>query len=337
MTVTPRVVHIAPSPLVGAPLKIANLLRSYGVPSCSFAEHDYPNKGPLFGKFTDGVHVLSDATTQASNVFMRELERCNIVHVHNYVSAEVARLVMRHAPQSKLVYHVHSPLKEGPLYIDRCGTLDLEFDAKLVVAQYQPRLFQDFTPVPNVVPAPPTLNLRNERERLRICYSPTHTRGGRWNAKTTAAFEKVMGIVATLGNVEMVAPKDPIPPATLIGLRRTAHFSIDEVVTGAFHQVSLESMTCGNVTVNGADHFSVACLADCYGASLQDVPFVKASPGDLLDVIYDFARDTTKTRDAQVRAHRFAQTYMSPDRVAKIYARIYESLFHDQAKNPAQR
>lgn len=328
-TVTPRVVHVSPSPLVGAPVKIANLSRSFGIQASSFAEHDYPNNGPLFGKFTDGVHVLSDPSSRSPEIFIRELERCNVVHLHNYVSLETVRLIIRHAPQAKLVYHVHSPLKEGPLYIDRSGTLGLEFAAKLVVAQYQPRLFPDFTPVPNIVPAPPTLNLRKDGERLRVCYSPTHTRGGRWNAKTSDEFEKALAIASELPGVEMVAPKSPIAPATLISLRRTAHLSIDEVVTGAFHQISLESLTCGNVTVNGADHFSLACFADCYGAPLEEVPFVTTSPQDLLEVIYGFARDTARTRDAQLRAHRFADKYMSSERAANIYARIYESLFHD--------
>lgn len=322
-----RVVHVSASPLVGAPLKIANLMRAAGVASSSFCENDYPQSGPLFGKFTDGSFVLNDKSIKAGLIFQEELEKCSVVHVHNYLSKATVESILRHAPHAKFVFHVHSPLKEGPLYVERSENMGIDFDLRLVVAQYQPRMYPNFVPVPNVVAVPPSVSYREDGQKLRLCFTPSHSRGGRWNAKTNEAFDFAMKVVSSMRNVEVISPSSPVAPSTLLAMRRQSHASIDEIVTGAFHQVSLESMVAGNVPINGADFFSVASLMDSFGCAPEDVPFVRATPSDLVEVISALAGDAQATRMAQSKSYDFACKYMGADHVSNIFKGVYASLF----------
>lgn len=322
-----RVVHVSASPLVGAPLKIATLMRSAGIYSSAFCEHDYPNNGPLFGKFSNGSVVLSDTAVDGKGLFADELAKATVVHVHNSIAPETICQILRFAPRAKLVYHVHSPIKEGPQYIDRAEELGLEFDRRLVVAQYQPRMYPDFEPVPNVVLDAPSINLRGDDEPLRLCFSPTHARGGRWNAKTNDVFETALKSISSMKRVAIYSPKSPMAPSSLLAMRRLCHASIDEVVTGAFHQVTLESLVCGNVAINGADHFAKASFADCFGCDASEVPFVSTHASDLVDLIDELAKSPDLTRQRQQSAHAFAVRYMAADHMSSIFRGVYESLF----------
>lgn len=321
-----RVVHVAASPLVSSPLKIAAVCQPVGISALCFCENDYPAKGPLHRLFTDGMLVLSDAMADMQGRLIDALQACDVVHVHNYVSQRTVELIDHHAPNAALVHHVHSPLKEGPLYIDRSATLGLSFDRLLVVAQYQPRMYPHHTPVPNVVPAAPSLRLRQDGDKLRLCFTPTHAQEGRWNAKTSPQFEQAMQWIGGLRQVELLVPQGAVLPASLLNLRRFAHASIDEVITGGFHQVSLESMVCGNATINGADHFSLAALCDCLGAPRAQVPFVQASVDDIRDVVGELARHPELTRHHQRAAFDFARRYLEPSHIAGLYRKVYESV-----------
>jgi hypothetical protein len=236
-------------------------------------------------------------------------------------------MILRCAPHAKFVFHVHSPIKEGPLYVERSENMGIDFDLRLVVAQYQPRMYPDFIPVPNVVAVPPSVSYREEGQKLRLCFTPSHSRGGRWNAKTNESFDFAMKVVGAMKNVEVVSPASPVAPSTLLAMRRLSHASIDEIVTGAFHQVSLESMVAGNVPINGADFFSVASFMDSFGCVREEVPFVRASPQDLVEVIASLAGDVKATRAAQEKSYDFACKYMGATNVSNIFKGVYDSLF----------
>lgn len=321
-----RVVHVAASPLVGSPLRIATVCRSAGISALCFCENDYPSKGPFHRLFTEGILVLAEAVVDMQHRLIDALQDCDVVHVHNYVSPRTVELIDQYAPHAALVHHVHSPLKEGPLYIDRSATLGLSFDRLLVVAQYQPRMYPHHTPVPNVVPADRSLRLRNDGEKLRLFFTPTHTQDGRWNAKTSPQFEQAMEWIKGLRQVELLVPQGAVPPMTLLNMRRFVHASIDEVMTGGFHQVSLESLVCGNATINGADYFSLAALCDCLGASRGQVPFVHASVQDIRDVVVELARNPELTRRYQQAAFDFVSRYFEPSHIGNLYRKVYESV-----------
>ncbi len=114
-------------------------------------------------------------------------------------------------------------------------------------------------------------------------------------------------------------------PALLMALRRTCHVSIDEIITGGFHQVSLEGMCAGNVVINRADYFSKAVLAQCT-ESLDIPPFLYADEITIESVMISLSMDENKTRHLQQSTLNYFINNLNSRKMAEIYHDVYKSI-----------
>lgn len=321
-----KVVHVAQTPLVGAPMKVATALRRIGYESSSIIYADYPKKGPLSNKFIGESMVWSDADEVALNTIKILLLEADIIHIHNDVSEVILEYIKERCSGAKFIYQVHSPLREGPLYCERAESIGLPFGAKLVVSQYQPRHYTDYFAVPNIVLDTPAIRLRKRGEKLRVLFSPSHARKGRWNCKYSEKLANCLESLTAVGVIEAVTPKAPISPFELMSVRKTCHVSIDEIVTGAYHQVSLEGMCAGNVVINRADYFSKAMLANMVPSNSMP-PFVYADEVIIEDVLLKLALDVDLTNSIQSESYDYFVNNLSPELMANIYKEIYENRY----------
>ncbi|NSX16896.1 hypothetical protein HTY52_22655 [Cupriavidus taiwanensis] len=320
-----KVVHISQTPLVGAPSKIATATRLLGHYADAICMVDYPASGGLAGKFVNDSIVMNGAPPEIERLVERLLAEAEIVHLHNEVTAEKAEWLLDRAAKARFVYQVHSPVREGPLYIPRAHEFGLPFSAHLVVGQYQPRHYPSYTPVPNIVLDTPTCAPRTRVQKLRVMFSPTHARSGRWNGKYSRKLEVAIESLEKMGLIEKVWPEHPVSPNILMTLRRTCHVSIDEIVTGAFHQVSIEGLCAGNVVINRADYFSKAMMANCAEAP-ELPPFVYADDECIADVLVDLARDWEKTAMLQKQGSEYFRNYLKPKLLVKSFIRAYREI-----------
>lgn len=320
-----NIVHISKTPLVGAPSKLAKALSMLGHNAISIALNDYPSKGSLFGMFTESSLVWDESQKDILNLINRVVVEADIIHVHNDIPDEKVDWLLKNAPNAHYVYQVHSPLREGPLYVDRADDIDLPFEAKLVVGQYQPRHYPDYIPVPNIVLDAPSIRRLQDNEKLRIIFSPTHSRNGRWNAKYSEQLEKAIASLVQIGLVEIVYPQTPVHPFALMAMRRTCHITIDEIMTGAFHQVSIEGMCAGNVVINRADWFSNSMMANTNNSG-EFPPFVYADESNIADVLMEIADSPDKVRSIQDATNKYYLQNMSPMALVKKFEDIYAKL-----------
>lgn len=320
-----KVVHFSPTPLVGAPAKIAAAQRKIGLESTSIILSDYPEKGPIAKKFIDGALVWNGAEKNVVDLIGQLTAAANIIHIHNDLPAEKVMWLRKNCRESAFVYQVHSPVREGPLYAPRADYLDLPFRAHMVVAQYQPRHYSGYIPVPNIVLDLPSLNIRRSDQKLRVMFSPSHNRSGRWNAKYSERLEKVIRGLESLGKIDVIWPEKPLSPSDLMALRRTCHVSIDEIVTGAYHQISLEGLCAGNVVLNRADYFSKAMLANC-NEKLEFPPFVYADEYNVEDVLLELILDVDKTSAMQKASYDYFSQHLEPEKLVRIFSNVYEEI-----------
>ncbi|MBP0623915.1 hypothetical protein [Cupriavidus consociatus] len=320
-----KVVHISQTPLVGAPSKIAAATRMAGYYAHAICMVDYPAGGGLAGKFVNDSIVMHGAPPVIEQLVDRIIGEAHIVHVHNEIPLEKAEWLLDRATKARFVYQVHSPVREGPLYIPRADELGLPFTAHLVVGQYQPRHYPSYKPVPNIVLDAPSCAPREEGQKLRVMFSPTHARSGRWNAKYSKKLEVAIESLTKMGLIEAIWPEQPVSPNVLMALRRTCHVSIDEIVTGAFHQVSMEGLCAGNVVINRADYFSKAMMATCAGAS-ELPPFVYADDENIAGVLVDLARDWKKTAELQAESSAYFMKYLRPQSIVKSFVKAYREI-----------
>lgn len=313
-----RIVHLCPTPLVGAPGKIARAQRGAGHDAVAYASKDYPKGGPLEGFFTSDLILIDDAVRDE---MARRLAAADIVHVHNFLPGHEVSFVRDCARDARFVYHVHSPLREGPLFTDRSGEHGLEYARRLVVGQYAGRMYPDFVPVPNLILDEPSVQPQQAGERLRVLFSPTHDRPGRWNNKHSEGLQPLLESLSSDGVIEAVIPSRPIPPDQLMELRRSCHVSIDEIETGAFHQVSLEALCAGNVAINRADFFARSTYAKfCEG---EMPPFTHATARTIEHVLRHLAERPTETATLQRRNVDFFRRFCDAARQVRWFDDAY--------------
>lgn len=320
-----NIVHVSQTPLVGAPAKIAKALCKAGFNSSAIALTDYPQKGPLYKKFTDDMLVWNGASAAQLSLIKSKLTDADIIHVHNDIPKDTVKVILENNTRAGFVYQVHSPLREGPLYVRRAESIGLPFSAHLVVAQYQPRHYQDYIAVPNLVDFEPGYTLRSDSEKLKIIFSPSHSRSGRWNAKYSEKVENDLKALAQIGAIELIWPETALHPNELMRLRQAAHVTIDEVMTGAFHQISLEGLCAGNVTINRADYFSKAIFAQCTPSKILP-PFVYSDESSLSSVLLRLAQNPELTRQIQIESVRYFTDNMLSSNLIDNFKNVYSKI-----------
>lgn len=320
-----NIIHISNTPLVGAPGKISKTLNENSFNSMHVSLSDYPEKGGLAQKFIDNTIIYNPKESSTKELIEFCLTKADIIHIHNDIQPDFLRKIKNLALNAKFIYHVHSPLREGPLYFDRYLHYGIEFEKLLVVAQYHPRHYPDFIPVPNLVLTEPRLNLINDGEIVKVMYTPSHNRGGRWNSKTSTALTATLESLEKLRKIKLINVSTPVNQNTLFELRKKCHISIDEISTGAYHQVSLEGLCAGNCVINHADIFSKISLASV-ASSAELPPFIDADNNTIYDILTELSLNTDKIRLHQARSFDYFDKYLKPKQLIHKFIQVYHDV-----------
>ncbi|WOG29988.1 hypothetical protein [Endozoicomonas sp. 8E] len=321
-----KVVHLSPTPLVGAPAKISKTLCDIGINSSCVILRDYPPHSGLSNFFISHATLANDSFDE----IMAKCECADIIHIHNDIPQSLAKKLFT-LNHKIFIYQVHSPLREGPLYYERSKYLGLDFSKKLVVAQYQPRLYPNYTLVPNITLYQPCVTYRKVGEPLKVMFSPSHKRGGRWNIKVCSRTERAIEAVSSRNDVEVLFLNKPEHPNKLFKARCLAHVTIDEVLTGAYHQVSLEGLCAGNIVFNRADYFSKISLRNVAGSE-NCPPFIYTEPKSLESNLIMFAENVELTNALKRESKDYYSTHLLPNKLIGKYVEIYQEVFEKSHK-----
>lgn len=320
-----RIVHISSSPLVGSPQKISSQTnRVSGYESLCVVAKDYP--GDLAGKMSAGAILLSQCSDSEVVLLRKYIEDADVIHIHNDLTPDVvAKLELRGCP-ARFVYQSHSPLREGPLFYDRSQSLDLPFEKHLVVAQYQPRIFQDAIPVPNlIVPPIQPAFVRENNQKVNVVYSPSHARGGRWNSKRSELLEDYLKILSKLEKIDAYMPTSFVDPYKLHFQRCNADITFDEIVTGAFHQVALEGLSAANAVFTGADFFSLEIFRRAISADTPP-PFICVNENNFQERLDQLIASPKALAALRQQGFDYFQNHLTPERLIQCYISVYEEL-----------
>jgi len=324
-----RIVHLSSTPLAGAPSRLSKTLQQHSkLDSLCFIEKDY--KKHMANLFTSGCLVLeSGENKDAQDLLEWSLKSASIVHIHNYIPPRLVEFVRRVDTHAAFVYHLHSPRREGPLYVPRGNEFNLPIAKELVVAQMHPRFYPDATPVPNIVPpAQPTLRDSETSDKIRILYFPAEARGGRWNGKVSPELTETLESVSSHKDVEIVKIARPQPSFALERIRATCDITIDEITTGGFHQISLEGLQAGNAVINGADEISLRVMM---GWAEAKPPFITSHPNTIGDDLWKLINDRSYLAAKRKASADYANKYMQPKKLIKIYENIYKETLNQAA------
>jgi len=317
-----NVVHLSKTPLASSPGRISFYLNQIGVNSAHFFEQDYP--GDLKGKMTMRSYHL-DGSESSLELLEYHLSKANIVHIHNHISSALVTQVNKFFEGGKLIFHAHSPLREGPLFTNVSNQMDLKFTDFYVVAQYQPRHYQDYTPVCNIVPEIKYFRNVGVEGKIKVLYTPAHNRsGGRWNPKGSTKLSSALDYLSAQDKIELKSPPK-LNELQLLSYRQLCDVTIDEIVTGSYHQISLEGMSAGNVVINNADFFSVEMLRMAVKAN-EAPPFFTMSNDDVgLKLEQLIGLSSEELLDYKYKSKEYFDKYLKPERLASLLVENYES------------
>lgn len=310
-----KICMISSTPLVGAPYRLANALNSCNCEVDLFTVKDYPNH--LKGIFPIGksVGVFKDFVDNLKEFY-------DLIWIHNFLEIEYITL-LRKKYSCPFLLHVHSGAHESPLNSKLLSPNYLDnFNLRFVVAQAWARQYPTFTLIPNITPRVSwnqDLNLSNRS----LIYLPSHSKGGRFGgkgaqltAKLLAGFFKKFSEELLQRNCNLLLPRKPITQSELIKLRSKVHISVDEIITGGFHQVSLEAINSGGCVINGSDVFSDLAFINAIKAD-EMPPFIKAhSQEEVEQVMYNLFFDDDFLISYIERSRAFADSYLHPERLA---------------------
>lgn len=317
-----NVVHLSKTPLASSPGRMSFYLNQIGVNSVHFFEQDYP--GALKGKMTMRSFHL-DSSLSTYEMLEYYLSKADVVHVHNHISSSLTVQVNKFFEGRKLVFHAHSPLREGPLFTNVSEQIDLPFTDFYVVAQYQPRHYQNYTPVCNIVPEALCFDSSEIDGPLKILYTPAHNRaGGRWNPKGSSQLSSAIDYFSAQNKIELKSPPK-LSESQLLGYRSLCDVTVDEIITGSYHQISLEGLSAGNIVINNADFFSIEMLRMAARAK-EAPPFFLTSEdnvGDKLEQLVKMPAEELSLKKQESR--EYFDKYLQPERLAKILVENYES------------
>jgi hypothetical protein len=307
-----RVVHVSDSLLSGAPFRLAQIQKLHGIDARNITAETKTSYGPIQRSYP--FDLLS---TDAEEVLRAVLEAADIVHYHQrwqdcmlFQSHPWAWPLLKDRPS---VFQFHTPRVDWMEPILRDPKL-----IKLVVAQYQVRLFPECIPVQNAVPIDDELhrplNVRN-RPPI-IAFTPPDCRyGGWWNK----GCDETIRILA--GGYRHVVVTDRGWRETM-EVRQRCDIAIDEVVTGSYHMCSLEALSQGLAVVAGLDEKTVDALEVVTGTRVH--PWIVANLDTLdrsLTALISSADELSFNRQA---SRDYMERYWSPEVLVRKFRAIYD-------------
>ncbi len=322
-----NVVHLSTTPLVGAPGKVSKYLSLEGCNSIHFFIKDYPE--PLKNFFNSNSCLLNLKNVNINKFFSDAIRSADIIHIHNNIPIDLCYKILETNNRCKYVYQVHSPLREPPLFSNFESNLPFKFDAKLCVAHIHPRLYDDYIMVPNLIDHPGVLRKRDE-SKIRIIFSPSHNRCQKEYIFSTKLSPNIQGNLEFLerkysSEIEVINMETKIEPQVLLKIREGCDITVDEIVTGGFHQVSCEGLSCGNIVLNNADFFAKKSFSDAIRADALP-PFLRVNDQNFLEIVLNLTKDRSLLNKYRQSSYDFYHKFMLPQRLIHCFTRIYEEI-----------
>lgn len=209
-----------------------------------------------------------------------------------------------------------------------------------VSAQYHARFFPESRVMPNIMPIGEGRYLPVQRAwppevPLRVAFSPSNDLPApvgmlpdRWNSK---------GSPETLAVLQALKKSHPgkfdfnfitdEPLERCMEIRSKCHVSIDEVVTGSYHNVFLESMSQGLLAVAYLDPETLEALGAVVGPeAVQEAPWANVRLPDLRQTLERLISSSGEVRSRADGCRRWIETHWDEKRLIESYVEFWASL-----------
>lgn len=319
-----KIVHLCPTPLSGAPVHLSGILNKY-----SPCESKTVLKRRFSSAELTGLHWPYDVVDPSEDQLQEILDWADIIHYHR----NRAITYPIEAGDKRSVIQFHSLSDE---YV--AGQTLSEYNGrKLVVAQFQPRIYTDGLIVPNMIDIwdPMFLPAEKPLDRIKVFYSWASEQKGGWNDKgseqTLAILQRLQAKYGSQIEVCVVTNR---PYRECMAEKRTAHLCIDECATGSYHQQSLEAASFGAVTLNNIDGQTLACMRAVNGQNSH--PFARTNLEELFGRLCFFIENPETLLKTGQAARKWMEEHWAPEKLVDCYLNAYVNLWEHNTVTPAR-
>jgi hypothetical protein len=317
-------VHLALTPLAGAPIRIVDALNRHGKYRARLIDANPRAYGGRVFKedLCWGEH--QDACREV-------LAAADILHLHHYFDVErsVFGNLRQLAPGARLIRHFHSASR----FISKAtGIAESQIVGdplpQLVIPHYPERDFPFARVVPNPIPEwdEAYCPLDVSASPPIVFFSPTAAcsfKDARWDTKGKPEVLRMLESLARRGSIR-IDLVEGLPFAEAMRRKRLSDIVIDDVVTGSFHLTSLESLAQGKPTLAYLDPRSIASISELTGSAR--LPWVNVRLDDCAAVIAALAADPALRREIGGESRRWIERYYGERQTIEHFVAAYDEL-----------
>ena len=326
-----QILHLALTPLVGAPMRICRALAMHEGVSARFAVLD-----TSVGAY-DRMVFDTDLQWARDRDEIVELARAaDVIHLHNFIDLDsqqfnpinIRKLWNDGRP---MVRHFHSTPDSVATFMRTTAKAVIECPIpKLVIPQYPARFFPRAKIVPNIIlDEEMTRSIDTRAGALRVGYAPTRFNSGRasrWDTKGYIETVRLLKSVlrkAAERNVDIHLDLiEQVSHAECLQRKSACHIVIDDLVTGSYHLNTLESLASGSVCMTFMDRTTQQAVFDLTGRS--NFPALSVGLEDAESVLLDLAGNRQLVEAIGQHSREWMSHHWVPSEMARHFLDAYE-------------
>ncbi|HEB61344.1 MAG TPA: hypothetical protein ENJ06_05915, partial [Phycisphaeraceae bacterium] len=330
-----KVLILSRMPLCGIPLQLARALNCY-------TEHE-AHCVVIRDHYADGRRFRSDLVRSEmdSSQFISLLDGADIIHFFNYVDPDNREFGVSfpdYIRGKRLCIQYHSQpehIAEQTGLPDTSKVIARDYIQLFVTAEYL-RLYDPAItiPIPIIIPLDderfkPARKWSEDDGLIHIAYSPS----GRsdvipgWRKWTSKGYsrtcEAMYAVEKDMPGVK-VHVIEGVSHSECCDIKKHCDIAIDEVVSGAYHTNSLETLAMGVATVCHIDDVTEEVNSRITG--VKEHPWIDATLDNLYDVLSEWVSDKARLRERQEYSRAWMEKYWNDSRLAALFSDLYEGL-----------
>lgn len=325
-----QILHLALTPLVGAPLRICRALALHEGISARFAVLDTG-----MGAYDRMVFETDLQWSRNRDEIIKLADAADVIHLHNFIDLDsrqflpidIRKLWNQGRP---MVRHFHSTPDSiaGFMHTSAKTVIDCKIP-KLVIPQYPARFFPMAKVVPNIILNEELTQVTGQRSSiLRIAYAPTRFNSGRasrWDTKgylETVQLLKRVVRKAAARNIDIhVDVIEQVSHAECLRRKSSCHIVIDDLVTGSYHLNTLESLASGSICLTYMDRTTQQAVCDLTGRS--DFPALSVGLENAEAVLLDLADDRPLVEAIGQHSRAWMNRHWAPKKMSQHFLDAY--------------
>lgn len=337
------VLHIACTPLAGAPIRIVNSINKYSTKYKSRLI-TLSNDSITYKKRTYPEDIIYDKN---NNKCISLIRNADILHFHHFFNIDSIEnpfkinFKLNSKSECKFIRHFHTNLDTiaswHPNNLHIKDTITNDKLPKIVIPHGPERHFLDATILPNIIPNNeklylPVNNTSVNKKKPTIFFSTTSDKSAfseRWETKAKPEVIKILNKIQKLGICNLQIVED-IPYEKCLKIKQSCDIVIGDVVTGSYHLTELEALSMGKCVICYLDGRTISTLFNL--ANCKTLPFINSNLECLQNTLEYLCTNQMLCNQIGKQSRKWIENYYDEKKMVNMYIEYYNKVIENKLK-----